>query len=153
MFASHNPLTEHTNQLPNHSYCHYLTLIEAIWSQNNQFQMTSKYQHKNTKVNFMKCNLVKNVTSIPIFRDCRSAFCDGNSAMKRRVWAQPAYFPYFSTNASATRLQSLGVRRAPASSGSRYLVAILFIPCIKRTFIFNKVCKYMSALWAFSPSF
>lgn len=56
--------------------------------------------------------------------DGMMAFWEGRSATKSNVWAQPAYRPYFPTKASATRVQSLGVIRAPASSGNRSLVAI-----------------------------
>lgn len=73
------------------------------------------------------CDFTSLVASfVWLVRDCKSAFCEGNSAIKSRVWAHPAYLPYFSTNASATRLQSLGVNFVPASSGIKYLVAIFF---------------------------
>ena len=61
-----------------------------------------------------------------------SAFWEGSSAMKRSVWAQPAYFPYLQTNASDTRPYNLGVKRVPASSGMRYVVAIFLKPAWRK---------------------
>lgn len=76
---------------------------------------------------FFSCSLAELLSSVFRKFNGNIALWEGNSEMKSRVWAQPAYLPYLLTKASATHLQLLGVKRVPASSGMRYLVAIFHI--------------------------